>query len=1045
MRRNVFAVLLPVVALLAACSGARSSVDPETAERLREIRNLGKAFYENPGSSQEAVETLAQAVEIAPDSAVDRLNHSLALLRAGDMEAGLTGLQQAQRMDPSLPHTYFNLGVEYKKMGEAEKAIEQFEKMVELVPDEAKAHYNLGQLYKQLDRNQEAREKFELAAKLDPSLGAPRFQLYNLLRREDREAARAELEEFQRIKKLQDETDLDEDVDWSYYSELADPIASVVEAEDPAIIFAAEPIVGAETAVRGAVAADFNADGLPDAAVWGVDKAFVLTRTADGFEVAEKNAPAEIRSLDVGDPNNDGYPEICVATADAAMLRINDETGFSGMSKILATGDFEACLFHDYDHDNDADVFLLGSPNLLLRNNAPEEPAFEQVEFPFAEKRGLAALAVELFEDNGNDLVVAYEDGVVVYQDLKLGRYDAEEPLAGVDPGAAPVKLEAVDLDSDGFFDIALTAASGETTVLQNDRGALSAGETLERTVAFGDFGNRGAVDGPGAAEGLPDDVSTAVAADFDQDGRVDLLTVGSSGPRIAYNRTETSNGWASVRLTGVKSAKLAKGSRVEVKAGRLYRKQLYQGYPLHFGLGGQDKIETVRITWTNGMIQNEINLGINEAFAWNEKPRLSGSCPMIFTWNGEEFEYISEVLGAAPLGASLGDGRFFPVDHDEYVSITSEQLAARDGFYDVRITEELREVAYIDQVRLLAIDRPSGIEVYTNEKFKAPPFPEFRLFGVREEQKIRPASAVDHRGSDVLNRVSRRDGRYVDGFQRTYRNTAEPHSLTVDLTGLQGGDRSMLFLTGWVDWADASTIVASAQTRDAAVAPPVLQVRDGAGEWRTVIADLGLPGGRPRTMVVDLTGKFLSDSREVRILTNMCVYWDEIFAADGVFEPDVRVAAIDPSQADLGFRGFSENIVHPARLQPESFNYQRVGPTTNWDPTPGDYTAFGDALDLLEKIDDRLVVMGAGDELRLRFPEPPAAPQGRVREFLLFVDGWAKENEANTAFGDSVEPLPFHRMSAYPYSEGEDYPHLDFVEQRNSRPALRLTRPLAR
>lgn len=254
-----------------------------------------------------------------------------------------------------------------------------------------------------------------------------------------------------------------------------------------------------------------------------------------------------------------------------------------------------------------------------------------------------------------------------------------------------------------------------------------------------------------------------------------------------------------------------------------------------------------------------------------------------------------------------------------------------------------------------------------------------------------------------------------------------------------------MLFLTGWVDWADASTIVASAQTRDAAVAPPVLQVRDGAGEWRTVIADLGLPGGRPRTMVVDLTGKFLSDSREVRILTNMCVYWDEIFAADGVFEPDVRVAAIDPSQADLGFRGFSENIVHPARLQPESFNYQRVGPTTNWDPTPGDYTAFGDALDLLEKIDDRLVVMGAGDELRLRFPEPPAAPQGRVREFLLFVDGWAKENEANTAFGDSVEPLPFHRMSAYPYSEGEDYPHLDFVEQRNSRPALRLTRPLAR
>ena len=40
----------------------------------------------------------------------------------------------------------------------------------------------------------------------------------------------------------------------------------------------------------------------------------------------------------------------------------------------------------------------------------------------------------------------------------------------------------------------------------------------------------------------------------------------------------------------------------------------------------------------------------------------------MIWSWNGREFEFITDVLGVAPLGARDGDGIFFPVDHQEYV-----------------------------------------------------------------------------------------------------------------------------------------------------------------------------------------------------------------------------------------------------------------------------------------------------------------------------------------------------------------------------------------
>jgi hypothetical protein len=95
------------------------------------------------------------------------------------------------------------------------------------------------------------------------------------------------------------------------------------------------------------------------------------------------------------------------------------------------------------------------------------------------------------------------------------------------------------------------------------------------------------------------------------------------------------------------------------------------------------------------------------------------------------------------------------------------------------------------------------------------------------------------------------------------------------------------------------------------------------------------------------------------------------------------------------------------------------------------------------------MVIMGAGDEVALRFEAAALPPvlDGWKRDFLLFVDGWAKEQEANTAFGDSVEPLPFHDMSGYPYGPGERYPagpsYEAYLREYIKRPALRLIRPL--
>ena len=97
--------------------------------------------------------------------------------------------------------------------------------------------------------------------------------------------------------------------------------------------------------------------------------------------------------------------------------------------------------------------------------------------------------------------------------------------------------------------------------------------------------------------------------------------------------------------------------------------------------------------------------------------------------------------------------------------------------------------------------------------------------------------------------------------------------------------------------------------------------------------------------------------------------------------------------------------------------------------------------------MDDRFVVMGSGDEMSLYFDVPDAPPAGWTRDYLLKVDGWAKDRDPNTAFSSTVEPLPFHGMSVYPYPKTEHFPadpaHEQYRRKYNTRPALRLIRPL--
>ena len=1060
-RRSRRSVFVPVLLLFAA-PVARAACDPD-GEALWRHRNLGKAFYENPATQYEAIGEFEKALALCPDSVRERVNYGLALVKAGQSERGIAELEKAQEQDPTIPHTWFNLGVAYKQNSEYAKATAQFERMVELAPDEPISHYNLGVLYKLDGRAEEAVRLFERAARLDPNLAGPHFQLataYRQARRAD-DAKRA-MDTFREIKARAAGDAVPEDLEWSYYAEIYETIAPARAAGPPAAIELAPRTLaeGLDPASAGLAVIDLGGDGASDLLAWSA-------RGIEIFVRGEKRAASGLEELRgvvdaaPGDFDNDGLADLAVVTRSGAALYRQQDGRFVKVDAPLPsrTG-LRKAVWLDYDHEYDLDLFLLGERSALFRNEGEAGWSDRTADFPFVDAAAVDAARLDVVADTqGMDLAVLYADrDAVLYRDRLAGRY---EPVTL--EGLKATTIAALDVDHDGWTDLAASGADGVALFVNDRRG----GFPRETAVAgdafvFADLENRGMSDlvtsgavhrnqgrgelaAPRSPAGLPQ-AAVLAAADFDADGRVDLAAVDADGSLVVLgNRTSTANRWLSVSLTGVKNPALAPGAEVEVKAGRRYQKKAYDGTPLHFGLGSHAEVDTVRITWPNGLIQNEARQPTGQAHAYREAQRLSGSCPMIFTWNGREFEFITDVLGVAPLGASAGDGEYFPVDHDEVIQIPGEALAAEDGVYEVRVTEELREVAFLDEIRLVAVDHPEDVDVLTNDKFKGPPFPEFKLFGVRE--RVRPLTARDHRGQDVRERLLARDRTYPDGFARDDAGVAELHHLELDF-GEEAGDAALLVLSGWVEWADGSTFLNASQQSDAGLVFPYLQVKDEEGRWRTVIDDMGIPAGKPKTIVVDMTDKFLSRSREVRIVTNLCVYWDEIFLApQAALEP--RLTDLHARDAELRFRGFSRVVIHPERKQPERFVYADLRPTSMWNPTPGLYTRYGDVRPLLGAVDDRFVIMGSGDELRLRFDAAalPALPAGWRRDFLLFVDGWAKDGDANTAHSQTVEPLPYHGMPQYPYEAPHRYPdggaHNLYREHYNTRPALRLIRPL--
>ena len=807
------------------------------------------------------------------------------------------------------------------------------------------------------------------------------------------------------------------------------------------------------------------------------------------------------------DYDNDGFLDLYIIKEGGNILYRNTGKGtFEDVTEKAKAGDNTGgnmSLFVDLDHDGDLDLFEAGTDaNLLYRNNG--DGTFEEQ----AGKMGISGGNVnsrdaafgDFDEDGDIDLFVVNENASnILYSNQRQGIFRDITRQSGLQSEGGSGAVTAGDYDNDGYLDLFITSIRGGNHLLyhnlrdgifesvkskQSEDSAKRKEDEMFRAAqgvigydaSFLDFDNDGFLDLLIAGEStekegrglflyhndgkgnfsdvshlLPQEVKTGreiAIMDYNDDGDLDVVITGLNGGVFLLRNDGGNTGhYINIKLVGLRAGSARNnffgiGAKVEMRSGDLYQTKVVTDPNVHFGIGNRTKADVIRITWTNGVPQNMFFPETDQSLI--ETQMLKGSCPFLYTWNGDEYVFVKDIMWRSALGMPLGimggaTAYAFADASDDYLKIPGDLLRAKDGVYSIQVTDELWETIYFDKVELVAVDHPDSVEVYVDEKFSPPPFPDCRIYQVNRKRV--PLSAKDSKGNDVLSYITEKDDRYISGFQPDkYQGITEMKELILDPGDFDQTKGLFLFLQGWIFPTDASINIALSQSHELKVSPPVVQVIDKHGEWVTVIDNLGFPMGKDKTVIADLSGKFLSADHRIRIRTNMEIYWDQIFFSDCNSNAPIISNVLDPIEADLHYRGFSRSYRKGGRYGPHWFDYSDVDTDQRWRDLTGYYTRYGDVLPLLTASDNKYIITNAGDETSVKFNATglPQLKKGWKRDFLIRSVGWVKDGDLNTASGNTVLPLPFHGMSSYPYGENDIYPddpeHQKYIREYNTR-----------
>jgi len=809
----------------------------------------------------------------------------------------------------------------------------------------------------------------------------------------------------------------------------------------------------------------------------------------------------------IGDFDNDGLPDLALAVTsadgqDRIVLYRNLGSGkfenVTAISGITSTSHPTSLMFVDYDHDGDLDLFITGTPtashpsaNTLWRNNGNK--TFTDWTKP-AGLEGTSATTAAILSDLNNDravdlLVAGKSSAPTFFANRREGPFESSPLFSASLPST--VWVATLDFNKDGWMDV-LLAHAGEpgVTLWRNvdgknfERVPLPMAGVLSAAAAIPiDFDNDGWIDiaalvqtrrgpelrvlrnlGPAGFVDVSaqlklnqvhlDFPRSLLAGDVNHAGASDLIVTEADGSSLLLtNVGGNRNHSLHIQLHGAADNKSGIGTKVQVFANGLWQKWEDTGQPeILAGLGSAEKADLVRLLWPTGVPQDEIDVASSGLHPITEIDRRGSSCPTLFAWNGSQYSFVADVIGAAVIGHWVSPTRHNIPDPDEWIKVDGEQLREQNGLFSLRFGEPMEEVNFVDQVRLVAIDHPSGTDVFPNEGFLSePPFARAKTIVVSAAHPL--AGAWDDHGNNVLALLSQRDTndrdtrQYVRDFTNLpFAGFANPHSLTIDIGPWSPQRPLRLLLQGFIEYFSASSMYSAWQAGLSPI-PPYIEAQMPDGSWRKVVADMGFPAGLPRTVTVDLTGKLPVGVTRLRISTNLQIYWDQALVDNEDLpqqQPNnpalaTHTTELPLARGTLDFRGYPQQLDGrtPGDL---NYHYERMSSTGPFVPHRGAYTRYGDVTPLLHSIDDEFVIFGTGEDMDLEFSAAtlPALPRGWSRDYFFYANGFVKDMDFYEAQPFSVGSLPFHGMSTYPYPATEHYPtdaaHTAYQLEYNTR-----------
>ena len=789
-------------------------------------------------------------------------------------------------------------------------------------------------------------------------------------------------------------------------------------------------------------------------------------RDDGGFIVASEHPLALVEDVNAalwGDYDNDGLLDVYLCRNGANQLWKQTGTDqwqdVTGSSLTAGAGlDTVDGAFFDADHDGDLDLFLVNAngPNELLNNNLDGSfrPLAEEHDLAGMDPVSITVLPTDLDNDRDADLIVLNRDKPhEVYINDRLWSYHAAEDYAAF-TGTPALAVVAADIDADGLNELYSINHLGELLRWQPGADGLLQAVHLATPPLLVNAKQVSMATQDVDGNGVPDLIVTAragwmvLAIDADNaetlyvyESPADMPLTASlafianplSGPSmLTYSASQNDlSMWQpgpgrfpfiTLALSGrqenaesMRSNASGIGARVSVRTGshwsllQTYRNHSGPGQslqPLAVGLNGAQRADFVSIDWSDGVFQSEIGLASGQLQNIAETQRQLSSCPVLFAFNGEEFAFVSDILGVGGMGFFVAPGEYAPSRPRESFLLPEGSLKAKNGHYQLKIGEPMEENAYLDAARLAVYDLPPGWQMVMDERMGIlgpEPSGEARFY----QHELLPVSAVNDRGEQVLDSIASADGQAAPVGELDIRfigRLQNEHSLTLEFAQPlnQHEGLPLLVIDGWVEYPYSQTIFAAWQA-DAVYEAPTLEAFSD-GKWHLIHEQFGYPAGMPRRMSVPLAD--LPDgTTSLRLRSNMMVYWDRIAVAYAEDLPGHQKTLQALSSARLGKTGFAKRTNHE-QFRPD-YDYQDLSPFWDTRYMPGYYTRLGPVDELLSKQDDAVVILGPGEEVHLEFEEVAPAPNGWQRYFVLETNGWAKDMDLFTGNGESVGPLP--------------------------------------